>query len=127
MSKLIIRSHQEQPIYTRRVAAQLAQVSTEFLYSCEEEHLIRVQVMAGGGQGYSVADIRHLTRIRRLQEDLDSDLPAVEITLSLRQRVLGLLAQLDELERRQARRERELMDEIRQLRRGLAEKADWRW
>ncbi|GMR09973.1 MAG: hypothetical protein BMS9Abin28_0794 [Anaerolineae bacterium] len=126
-SKLIIRSRQEQPIYTRQVAAQLAQVSTEFLYSCEEENLIQVQVMAGGGQGYSVADILHLARIRRLHDDLDPDLPAVEITLSLRQRVLDLLAQLDELERRRARRERELMDEIRQLRRGLAEKADWRW
>lgn len=124
--KLIIRSRHEEPIYTRQVAAQLAQVSIELLCFCEEENLIQAQVMAGGGQGYSVADIRHLARIRRLHEDLELDLPAVEVTLSLRQRVLDLLAQLDEMERRHARREQELMDEIRQLRRRLAEKAEWR-
>ena len=123
--KLIIRSRHEEPIYTRQVAAQLAQVSIEFLCFCEEENLIQAQVIAGGGQGYSVADIRHLARIRRLHEDLELDLPAVEVTLRLRQRVLDLLAQLDEMERRHARREQELMDEIRQLRRRLAEKAEW--
>ena len=124
--KLIIRSRHKEPIYTRPVAAQLAQVSIEFLFFCEAENLLQPQVMTGGGQGYSVADIRHLARVRRLHEDLELDLPAVEVTLSLRQRVLDLLAELDEEERRHARREQELMDEIRQLRRRLAETAEWR-
>lgn len=126
MYKLIIRSRDEEPIYTRPVTAQLAQVSIEFLCLCEEENLIQVQVMTGGGKGYSVTDIRHLARIRRLHKDLELDLPAVEITLNLRRQVLDLMAQMDEMERRHARRKQELMDEIRQLQRRLAEEAEWR-
>ena len=105
--KLTIRSRDDQPVYTRLVAAQLAQVSLDFLCLCEEEGLIQVQGMAGGGQGYSVADIRHLVRIRRLHEDVGLDLPAVEVTLNLRRQVLDLMAQIEELERRMAQREQE--------------------
>lgn len=125
--RLVIRSRDEEPVYTRPVAAQLAQVSIEFLRLCEEENLIQVQVMAGGGQGYSVAHIRHLARIRRLHEDLELDLPAVEVVISLRRRVLDLMTQMDEVERRAAQREQELIDEIRLLRRRLAQEAEWRW
>ncbi len=125
--RLVIRSRDEEPVYTRPVAAQLAQVSIEFLRLCEEENLIQVQVMAGGGQGYSVAHIRHLARIRRLHEDLELDLPAVEVVINLRRRVLDLMTQMDEVERRAAQREQELIDEIRLLRRRLAQEAEWRW
>lgn len=125
--RLVIRSREEEPVYTRPVAAQLAQVSIEFLRLCEEENLIQVQVMAGGGQGYSVAHIRHLARIRRLHEDLELDLPAVEVVINLRRRVLDLMTQMDEVERRAAQREQELIDEIRLLRRRLAQEAEWRW
>jgi len=125
--RLVIRSRDEEPVYTRPVAAQLAQVSIEFLRLCEEENLIQVQVMAGGGQGYSVAHIRHLARIRRLHEDLELDLPAVEVVMNLRLRVLDLMTQMDEVERRAAQREQELIDEIRLLRRRLAQEAEWRW
>ncbi len=122
---LIIRSRDEEPAYTRPVAAQLAQVSIEFLYLCEEENLIQSQVMPGGGQAYSLADIRHLARIRRLREDLGLDLPAVEVVTNLRRRVLDLMAQMDEMERRAAQREQELMDQVQQLRRRLAQEAEW--
>lgn len=125
--RLVVRSREEEPVYTRPVAAQLAQVSIEFLRLCEEENLIQVQVMAGGGQGYSVAHIRHLARIRRLHEDLELDLPAVEVVINLRRRVLDLMTQMDEVERRAAQREQELIDEIRLLRRRLAQEAEWRW
>ena len=125
--KLTIRSRDDQPVYTRLVAAQLAQVSLDFLCLCEEEGLIQVQGMAGGGQGYSVAGIRHLVLIQRLHEDVGLDLPAVEVTLNLRRQVLDLMAQIEELERRMAQREQELLDEIGELRRRLAVEADWRW
>jgi DNA-binding transcriptional MerR regulator len=125
--KLTIRSRDDEPVYTRLVAAQLAQVSLDFLCLCEEEGLIQVQGMAGGGQGYSVADIRHLVRIHRLHEDVGLDLPAVEVTLNLRRQVLDLMAQIEELERRMAQREQELLDEIGRLRRRQAVEADWRW
>ena len=125
--RLVIRSREEEPVYTRPVAAQLAQVSIEFLRLSEEENLSQVQVMAGGVQGYSVDHIRHLARIRRLHEDLELDLPAVEVVINLRRRVLDLMTQMDEVERRAAQREQELIDEIRLLRRRLAQEAEWRW
>ena len=125
--KLTIRSRDDEPVYTRLVAAQLAQVSLDFLCLCEKEGLIQLQGRTGGGQGYSVADIRHLVRIYRLHEDVGLDLPAVEVTLNLRRQVLDLMAQIEELERRMAQREQELLDEIGWLRRRLAVEADWRW
>ena len=125
--RLVIRSHDDEPIYSRPVAAQLAQVSLNFLRLCERENLIQVRVMTGGREGYSVADIRRLTRIYRLREDLGLDLPCVEVVLNLRRQVLELMSQVDEMERQMARREQELMDEIRQLRRRLAKETGRRW
>jgi DNA-binding transcriptional MerR regulator len=87
---------------------------------CEREGIIQTRTMIGGGKGYNVADIRRLVRIRRLRDDLGLDLPAVEIVLNLRQQVLDLTAQVDEMEVQMVRREQELLDEIRQLRNRLA-------
>ena len=125
--KLILRSRHEEPMYIRPVAAQLAQISLDLLCICEEEGLIQARVMPGGGEGFSVADIRHLARIRRLREVLELELPAVGVVLNLRRQVVDLLAQIDDVERNMVRREQELMDEIRQMQRHLAEEAKWRW
>jgi DNA-binding transcriptional MerR regulator len=124
--KLILHSRYEEPLYTRRVAAQLAQISLDFLHLCEDEGLIQPRAMTGGGEGFSVADIRHLARIRRLLEVLELDLPAVEVVLNMRRQVLALLVQIDDMERNIVRREQELLDEIRQMQRHLAEDAKWR-
>lgn len=125
MTYSLIRLRENEPMFTRALAAQLARVSLEFLSLCEQADLIEVQVMSGGGVGYSTVDIRRLARIRRLCRDLDLDLTAVEVVLHLRRQVLDLLAQLEEMEQQQARREQELLNEIQQLRRRLAEEADW--
>ncbi len=124
--KAPVRPREEEPVYTRPVAAQLAGVSLSFLRRCEREGLIQPKVMAGGGLGYSAADIRRLVRIRRLREDLGLNLPAVEVVLHLRRRVVDLLLQLDEMERQMLQREQALLEEIQQLRRRLAAEADWR-
>ena len=76
--KLILRSRHEEPMYTRRVTAQLAQISLDFLRICEEEGLIQARVMPGGGEGFGIADIRHLSRIRRLREVLELDIPLLK-------------------------------------------------
>lgn len=121
------RSRDDEAVYSRTVAAQLAGVSLSFLRRCEREGLIRPKAMAGGGLGYSAADIRRLIRIRRLREDLGLNLPAVEVILRLRRRVIDLLMELDELEREMAQREQMLLEEIHRLRRQLAAEARWRW
>ncbi|RMG92505.1 MAG: MerR family transcriptional regulator [Chloroflexi bacterium] len=124
--QLIIRASENEPIYSRAVAARLANISPELLRRCEEERLIQARRMTGGGYGYTVADIRQLARIRRLLEDLELDLPAIEVILHLRQQVVSLLQQIEELEQQMARREQELLAEIQHLRRQLAQEAVWR-
>ena len=123
---LTVRIRDDEPFYTRSVAAQVARISLEFLRLCEQENLLQAKIMAGGGQGYTPADIRQMARIRRLREDLELDLPAVEVALHLRRQVVDLLAQIDEMERQMSKREQTLLNEIQQLRRRLATEAEWR-
>jgi MerR family transcriptional regulator/heat shock protein HspR len=104
-------------IFTRTVAAQLARVSLEFLDRLEAEEMVRPRQLEGGEQGYTPDDIRRLSRIRRLHETLGLDLAAVEVILRLRERVAVLLTQMDEMEARFDRRERELLRELDDLRR----------
>ena len=112
------RSDQE-VIFSRAVAAQLAGLSMDFLSLCEAENLIQPRHGAAGEPGYNAADIRQLARIRRLTEDLGLDLAMVEVVLHLRGQVLGLSQRLQDLERRRSQREEELLAEIGDLRRRL--------
>ena len=104
-------------IFTRTVAAQLAQVSLEFLERLEIEEIVQPQELEGGEQGYTPDDIGRLCRIRRLHETLGLDLAAVEVILRLRERVTFLLSQMEDMETRFARREQELQQELNDLRR----------
>lgn len=106
-------------IFTRIVAAQLARVSVEFLDRCEAEELVQPRRLAGVEGGYTADDIERLSQIRRLHVMLGLDLDAVDVVLHLREQVLALLARLEDLEARFARREQELMDEISDLRHRL--------
>jgi|UniRef100_A0A7C3ZA82 DNA-binding transcriptional MerR regulator len=104
-------------IFTRTVAAQLARVPLDFLELLESEGLIQPRDLPEGESGYTPEDIGQLARIRRLHETLGLDLPAVEVVLRLREQVLLLLAQMQEMESRFTRREQELLQELNDWRR----------
>jgi MerR family transcriptional regulator/heat shock protein HspR len=104
-------------IFTRTVAAQLAQVSLEFLERLEIEEIVQPQELEGGEQGYTPEDITRLARIRRLHETLGLELAAVDVVLRLRERVTFLLTQMEEMETRFTRREQELQQELEVWRR----------
>jgi hypothetical protein len=125
--QLMIQTREEERLYPRLRAAELAQMSLEMLEQCEEERLVETRPMIGGQPGYTAADIRRLARVRRLCEELELGLPAVEVILHLRRQVLGLLAELEEAEERIARREQALLREIRQMRTHYAEEPEWRY
>jgi len=122
---LILRSIENEPLFLRTVTAQLAQISMEFLVQCEQEGLIEYQIISGGVSGYSASDIRLLSRIRRLRDDLALDFPAVEVVLNLRHQVVSLMEHAEKMEQKILEREKQLLSEIQHLRRLLAEQAQW--
>ena len=81
--------------------------------------------MLGGSSGFSRSDIRRLVRIHRLREDLGLEFEAVEIVLHLRQQVMDLLNEMDRIEGNLLRREQELLNEIQELRRRVADEPHW--
>ena len=115
----------DEPRYTRILAAQLASISLEFLERCETERLIEVRVVQGGQPGYSVRDIRQLALVRRLHQDLELDFPALEVVLNMRRQLLGLQAQLEEIERQVIEREEQHTREVVNLHRRLADESEW--
>lgn len=122
---LTIRSTTNDKIYTRTVAAQMARISLELLRECEQEGLLQTRLMTGGNRGYSTTDIHHMVVIRNLHHDLELDLSTVDVILHMRQQVIDLLTEMDEIELRMAQREQELVNEINALRRRLAEEVEW--
>jgi DNA-binding transcriptional MerR regulator len=128
MAYQLVRYNQnDEWLYPRPVAAHLAQVTLELLNLCEREGMVHAQSLASGREGYGVAEIQRLVRIRRLRDDLGLSLPAVEVVLHMRRQVLDLRAELDEMEAQMARREQALRDEIRRLRGRLAEPIERVW
>lgn len=123
---LMRRYEDDEPIFTRSVAVKLAHISIEFLQECEQAELIISRRMLGGSAGFSRADIRRLARVRRLCEDLGLDMEMVEIVLHLRQQVVDLLRQMDDMEGTMLQREQQLLGEIQELRRRVSEETNWR-
>jgi len=115
----------DEPRYTRKRATQLANISVQFLEICETERLIEVHLRAADQPCYSINDIRQLSLIRRLHDDLELDLPALEVVLHLRRQLLDLQEQMDELERQANEREERLIRELIKLRSRFADEADW--
>ncbi len=112
-------------IFTRTVAAQLARVSLEFLDRLEAEDLMQPRELEGGGSGYTPEDIQRLSRIRRLHDTLGLDLMAVEVVLRLREQVVDMLAQMEDMEKRFNRREQDLVKELNELRRRFLVTREW--
>ncbi len=115
----------DEPRYTRIVAAQLAEISIEFLERCETEQLVRTRLIRGGSHGYSARDIRRIARISRLHEDIGLDFAGLEVALNMREQIIELREQLDALEQAMARREEQLLRELVALRRQLAAESNW--
>lgn len=118
-------SSPDQLRYTRTVAVQLAEISLEFLERCEAERLIEVRTAQTSEPSYSAQDIRRLALIRRLHEVLAIDMQDLEVVLHLRSQLVGLQIQMQEMERQWITREQQLLNEMLDLRRRLAEDADW--
>lgn len=125
MKAWLARPLDEEMLYEREVARQLARISADLLRQCEVEQLVPPRVRRTGRAGYNAADIRELARIRRLREDLELNLEAIEIILHMRRQMLDLQAEMARTEQQMARREQDLLAEMQALRRRTAVDANW--
>jgi hypothetical protein len=123
---LMLRSQDEDRLFSRAVAAQLARITLDFLSLCEREALIQPRPMAGGGEGFTRAEIDELARIRRLQRDLELDFGGIDVVLHMRRRILEMLEEIDAIEERMWQREQRLQREIQRLRQQLAREGEYR-
>ena len=117
--------YEDEPRFSRRVAAHLAGVSPMLVRTLEARGWIRPKPMRGGGWGYSIRDVMILRRVREWRDLLGLNMAGVDVALRLYEQVVALQEELARLETEMWRREQELTAEIMRLRRLLAEEGEW--
>jgi MerR family transcriptional regulator/heat shock protein HspR len=98
----------ERPRYMISVAAELVGMHPQTLRQYEEKGLVRPQRTAGNTRLYSEADLERLRLIQRLTTQLGLNLAGVEAVLDLEE-------QLQRMQSRMERLEREMRDAIAQV------------
>ncbi len=98
-NEIIHYPNDEKTVYISYQVAYIASVSLDFLLVCEQEGLITQRSTPEGRIGYSLKDIQRLQVIRRLHEDLNLNLPAIDVILHLREQIRDLVGQRSYYER----------------------------
>jgi len=98
----------ERPRYMISVAAELVGMHPQTLRMYEQKGLVRPQRTAGNTRLYSEADLERLRLIQRLTGELGLNLAGVEA-------VLGLEEQLQLMQARMKRLEREMREAVEQV------------
>ena len=98
----------DRPRYMISVAAELVGMHPQTLRMYEQKGLVRPQRTAGNTRLYSEADLERLRLIQRLTTELGLNLAGVEA-------VLGLEEQLQRMQARMERLEREMRESIQQV------------
>jgi hypothetical protein len=104
-----------------RTVARMARVSEQFIFECEHEELVTTHTTPDGRKALCREDVRKIRVIRHLHEDMGLDLEAVDFVLRYRERIKELRRRQVEMEERFRRREQEHLEELRALRRRLAD------
>lgn len=121
----MVNDSNDKPRYSRKIAAQIANISLEFLERCEVENLVETGMIRDGETGYSIQEVRKLVLIHSLNEVLEINMRDMDVVLHLHDQILELQHHIDELERRKIEREEQLLNELAKLRRFLADDAAW--
>jgi MerR family transcriptional regulator/heat shock protein HspR len=89
----------DRPRYMISVAAQLVGMHPQTLRQYEEKGLVRPQRTAGNTRLYSEADLERLRLIQRLTTELGLNLAGVEAVLGLEEQLQRMQARMERLER----------------------------
>ena len=98
----------ERPRYMISVAAELVGMHPQTLRMYEQKGLVRPKRTAGNTRLYSEADLERLRLIQRLTTELGLNLAGVEAVLGLEEQLQGMQARMERLER-------EMRDAIQQV------------
>ncbi|MGZ4257244.1 MAG: heat shock protein transcriptional repressor HspR [Gaiellaceae bacterium] len=98
----------DRPRYMISVAAELVGMHPQTLRMYEQKGLVRPQRTAGNTRLYSEADLERLRLVQRLTTELGLNLAGVEA-------VLGLEEQLQRMQARMVRLEREMREAVEQV------------
>lgn len=123
--EIMLRAENDEPLYQRSLAIQMARITSEFLILCEQEGLVQARTMTGGGEGFDVRSVRQLALIRRLHQELELDLETIDFVIYLRNQIVELHREIEDLEQRARQREQSLWAEIQALRRQQSETQGW--
>ena len=107
-AEIIHYPNDENTTYISFQAAYIACVSLDFLLVCEREGLITPRINTSGCRSYTMKEIQYLQIIRRLHEDLNLDLPAIDVILHLRGQLRDLTEQRNTFERKILEQQAEL-------------------
>jgi MerR family transcriptional regulator/heat shock protein HspR len=89
----------ERPRYMISVAAELVGMHPQTLRMYEQKGLVRPQRTAGNTRLYSEADLERLRLIQRLTGELGLNLAGVEAVLGLEEQLQRMQARMERLER----------------------------
>ena len=89
----------ERPRYMISVAAELVDMHPQTLRMYEQKGLVRPQRTAGNTRLYSEADLERLRLIQRLTGELGLNLAGVEAVIGLEEQLQRMQARMERLER----------------------------
>lgn len=102
----------EEPVYVISIAARMVNLHPQTLRAYELMGLVKPARTAGNIRLYSEVDIERLRQITRLIDDLGVNLAGVEVILHMREQMMQMKREMDQLQR-------EYEGEIDNLRRQL--------
>jgi MerR family transcriptional regulator, heat shock protein HspR len=89
----------DRPRYMISIAAELVGMHPQTLRQYEEKGLVRPQRTAGNTRLYSEADLERLRLVQRLTTELGLNLAGVEAVLGLEEQLQRMQARMERLER----------------------------
>lgn len=108
-----------QGVYMISVAAELAGMHPQTLRIYETRGLIEPKRSRGNTRLYSEQDVAKLRRIQELTSELGMNLAGVERVFELEEELAATRRRMQQLERRAARAQRELEEEVERIRRSF--------
>jgi len=93
------RNEGQEPRYVISIAAEMLQLHPQTLRLYEREGLIEPRRSRGGIRLYSDVDLEKVRTVQRLTTDLGVNLAGAEVILNMRQMILELQRELEQLRR----------------------------